>query len=82
MYKLLLLFLILIPPVSAWQWDTHQNTIEYIYLSLPIETQSKLNLTKLKEPIYSALEAKQAPLSVSIGFSLKLLASTQKVVPT
>lgn len=47
--KLIIILLILIPTVDAWSWDTHQNMIEYVYLSLPVETQMQLNLTKLKE---------------------------------
>ncbi len=47
--KLIIALIILMPTVNAWSWDTHQNIIEYVYLSLPIETQIKLNLTKLKE---------------------------------
>ncbi len=39
----------MMPAAYSWQWDTHQNIIEYVYLSLPVETQLQLNLTKLKE---------------------------------
>lgn len=41
--------LLLMPAVNAWNWDTHQNIIEYVYLNLPPEKQQQLNLTKLRE---------------------------------
>lgn len=37
------------PAVHAWKADTHKNIIEYVYLNLPEEAQSRLNLEKLKE---------------------------------
>ncbi len=39
----------MLPNVYAWQWNTHQNIIEFVYLHLDQETQQKLNLTALRE---------------------------------
>ena len=47
--KIFILLLFLIPTVNAWSWDTHQNIIEYVYIALPVEVQTQINLTKLKE---------------------------------
>lgn len=47
--KILIFILLLIPSVSAWSWNTHQNIVEYVYLNLEPETQQQLNLTRLRE---------------------------------
>ena len=47
--RILIILLLLLPTVYAWKAETHENIIEYVYLNLPIEVQTQLNITKLKE---------------------------------
>lgn len=46
---LLILIVLLIPNVFAWNWFTHKEFGENIYNSLPEELQAKLNLEKIRE---------------------------------
>lgn len=48
-YLIFFIIFLLIPQAHAWGFQTHKNIIEYVYLNLPLETQQKLNLTRLEE---------------------------------
>jgi len=43
-----IILMLLVPASYAWKAETHKNIIEYVYLNLPEDTQSKLDLGKLK----------------------------------
>ncbi len=47
--NIFIIMVLLLPVSYAWKAETHQNIVEYIYLSLPEDAQSKLDLEKLKE---------------------------------
>ena len=46
---IIILCFLIIPSVSAWGWNTHQMFVEKVYDSMPLELQSKLNLSLMKE---------------------------------
>ncbi len=46
---LLILIILLIPDVFAWNWFTHKEFGENVYNALPNEWQQKLNLEKIRE---------------------------------
>jgi len=48
-YTILFIILLLVPQVNAWKAETHQNAVEYVYYSMPLEIQQKLNLSQMKE---------------------------------
>ena len=45
----IIILILLIVPVSAWNWDNHQLIVQTIYYRLDDQTQLKLNLSELEK---------------------------------